>query len=108
MLATRARENLLTTRAARAAAHEDIRTERLDAQERGRRRRRWWSGILAGDPAPFALKGVGKAVTRGDPVARGAAVVTARARSSGSAGWVKTSALRKYMGPLPAAREMIS
>jgi hypothetical protein len=56
MLATRARENLLTTRAARAA-HEDIRTERLDAQERGRRRRRrWWSGILAGDPAPFVLR----------------------------------------------------
>ncbi|MEA2234406.1 MAG: hypothetical protein QOD83_4222 [Solirubrobacteraceae bacterium] len=79
MLATRARENLLRTCAARDAAHEDIRTERLDTQERGRRRRRWWSGILAGDPAPFALEGVGKAVTRADPVACGAAVVTTRA-----------------------------
>jgi hypothetical protein len=66
------------------------------------------AGFSRGDLVPFALEGVGTAVTRGDPVARGAAVVTARARRSGGAGWVKTSALCKYMGPLPAAREMIS
>ena len=35
MLASRARENLLKTRSARDAAHEDIRAELLDAHERG-------------------------------------------------------------------------